>query len=101
MWDSYQIEVARGITGRRRGAAVAVSQRGRGCTARGISLLSRTVSKAQPEQLHDLEFRHPWRPYQRRVLDAARLHLADRRLHVVSAPGSGKTTLGLEMFRQL
>lgn len=59
------------------------------------------MSEAQKEQLRALAFRHPWRPYQQRVLDAARLYLADRRLHVVSAPGSGKTTLGLEMFRQL
>src|SRR5688572_6702410 len=31
----------------------------------------------------------------------ADLHLADRRLHVVAAPGSGKTTLGIELFRKL
>lgn len=59
------------------------------------------MSEEQREEFRALAFRHPWRPYQQRVLDAARLHLADRRLHVVSAPGSGKTTLGLEMFRQL
>ena len=32
------------------------------------------------------------------VLD---VHLRDRRLHVVAAPGSGKTVLGLEVFRRL
>jgi len=32
------------------------------------------------------------------LLDA---HLRDRRLHVVAAPGSGKTVLGLEVFRRL
>ncbi len=48
-----------------------------------------------------LQFRHPWRPYQRRVLDAIEDHLQDRRLHVVAAPGAGKTTLGLEIFRRL
>ena len=48
-----------------------------------------------------LKFRHPWREYQARVLDASKLHLADKRLHIVAAPGSGKTTLGLEYFRRL
>ncbi len=75
--------------------------RSRPCMAGEISLLSRPVNEPAKEQLEALAFCHPWRPYQQRVLEAARLHLADRRLHVVSAPGSGKTTLGLEMFRQL
>lgn len=35
------------------------------------------------------------------MLDTCTLHLADRKLHVVAAPGSGKTTLGLEIFRRL
>jgi hypothetical protein len=48
-----------------------------------------------------LEFRWPWRPYQQRVLDALEEHLADQKLHVVAAPGSGKTCLGLEGFRRL
>lgn len=48
-----------------------------------------------------LRFRWPWRPYQARVLGALERHLSDRRLHVVAAPGSGKTVLGLELFRQL
>jgi len=49
----------------------------------------------------DLSFRWSWRPYQQRVLDAVQDHLSDDRLHVVAAPGAGKTTLGLEVFRQL
>ncbi|MCA9255786.1 MAG: DEAD/DEAH box helicase family protein [Phycisphaerales bacterium] len=48
-----------------------------------------------------LRFRYPWRPYQARVLAAIESHLKDDRLHVVAAPGSGKTILGLEIFRQL
>jgi superfamily II DNA or RNA helicase len=48
-----------------------------------------------------LKFRYQWRPYQTRVLDAIEQHLDDRRLHVVAAPGAGKTTLGLEVFRKL
>lgn len=50
---------------------------------------------------YDLKFRHSWRPYQQRVLDAIDQHLDDLRLHVVAAPGAGKTTLGLEVFRRL
>ena len=48
-----------------------------------------------------LKFRYSWRPYQQRVLDAIDQHLDDDRLHVVAAPGAGKTTLGLEVFRRL
>ncbi|MDF7801337.1 DEAD/DEAH box helicase family protein [Pontiellaceae bacterium B1224] len=50
---------------------------------------------------HSLKFRHDWRPYQKRVLDAIDHHLSDQRLHVVAAPGAGKTVLGLETFRRL
>ncbi|HEY9050075.1 MAG TPA: DEAD/DEAH box helicase family protein [Gammaproteobacteria bacterium] len=49
----------------------------------------------------DLKFRYPWRPYQQRVLQAIEQHMDDKRLHVVAAPGAGKTTLGLEVFRML
>lgn len=48
-----------------------------------------------------MRFQYPWRDYQARVLDLVKLYLADHRLHIVAAPGSGKTTLGLEIFRQL
>jgi superfamily II DNA or RNA helicase len=53
------------------------------------------------EVFADLAFRFTWRPSQARVLEAIRLHLNDDRLHVVAAPGAGKTTLGLECFRLL
>lgn len=48
-----------------------------------------------------MDFRYGWRPYQARVLDAVHQHLSDKRLHIVAAPGAGKTTLGLEVFRLL
>lgn len=48
-----------------------------------------------------LKFKYPWRPYQQRVIDAIDQHLDDDRLHIVAAPGAGKTTLGLEVFRKL
>ena len=51
--------------------------------------------------LAGLTFRHPWRSYQQRVLDELQRHLGDRKLHVVAAPGAGKTVLGLEVVRRL
>ncbi len=46
-----------------------------------------------------IRFRYPWRDYQARVLEELRGHLDDRKLHVVAAPGAGKTVLGLEVMR--
>lgn len=51
--------------------------------------------------LAGLAFRHPWRSYQQRVLDELQRHMEDRKLHVVAAPGAGKTVLGLEVVRRL
>lgn len=49
----------------------------------------------------DLQFQKTWRPYQERVLTALEQHLHNRKLHVVAAPGAGKTTLGIEVCRRL
>ncbi len=49
----------------------------------------------------DVRFRKPWRHYQQRVLDELQDHLEDRHLHIIAAPGSGKTVLGLEVMRRL
>ncbi len=54
-----------------------------------------------PGHLQQLAFRWPWRDYQARVLSAIDVHLDDNRLHIVAAPGSGKTVLGLEVMRRL
>ena len=51
--------------------------------------------------VRNLKFRWPWRDYQERLLDSLDYHLTDQCLHVVAAPGSGKTVLGLEVFRRL
>ncbi|MEW9034026.1 MAG: DEAD/DEAH box helicase family protein, partial [Planifilum fimeticola] len=45
-----------------------------------------------------ISFIHPWRNYQRRVLEHLDRHLENRHLHLVSPPGSGKTVLGLEVM---
>lgn len=46
-------------------------------------------------------FRKTWRAYQARLLEELDLYLDDRRLHLVAAPGSGKTVLGLEVIRRI
>ena len=48
-----------------------------------------------------LRFNGTFRPYQQRVLDRAGEYLKDGRVHIVAAPGSGKTTLGIELIRRL
>lgn len=47
-----------------------------------------------------LKFRGNWRTYQARVLDNADRYMADGKIHIVAAPGSGKTTLGIELIRR-
>ena len=44
-----------------------------------------------------LEFKGTWRNYQARVLEHADRYMADGKIHIVAAPGSGKTTLGIEL----
>lgn len=48
-----------------------------------------------------IQFRYPWRKYQQRVLEELEEHLADRHLHIIAPPGSGKTVLGLEIAIRL
>ncbi len=48
-----------------------------------------------------LQFKGKWRNYQQRILHMAEKHLVDRKIHIVAAPGSGKTTLGIELIRRL
>lgn len=49
----------------------------------------------------NLKFRGSWRVYQKRVLDSLDFHLMDENLHIVAAPGAGKTTLGIEVLARL
>jgi hypothetical protein len=51
--------------------------------------------------LSEMQFKGVWRDYQARVLAEMDGHLADGRLHIVAAPGSGKTVLGLEAMRRI
>ncbi|MDO4607349.1 MAG: DEAD/DEAH box helicase family protein [Bowdeniella nasicola] len=53
------------------------------------------------KQISSFRFAGIFRSYQQRVLDRAPSLLSDRHLHVVAAPGSGKTILGLELICRL
>jgi hypothetical protein len=46
-------------------------------------------------------FRKTWRVYQSRLLDHLDGYLQSNRLHLVAAPGSGKTVLGLEVIKRV
>lgn len=48
-----------------------------------------------------LKFKGSWRSYQKRILDELEFHLIDKKLHIVAAPGAGKTTLGIEVLARL
>lgn len=47
-----------------------------------------------------LSFHGTWRTYQARVLESAQRYLDDKKIHIVAAPGAGKTTLGIELIRR-
>lgn len=48
-----------------------------------------------------LKFKYTWRKYQARVLENTTRYVADGRVHIVAAPGSGKTTLGIELIARM
>ena len=47
------------------------------------------------------QFKGTWRNYQARVLKNAGRYLRDGKVHIVAAPGSGKTTLGIELMNRI
>ena len=49
----------------------------------------------------NVKFYGTYRPYQQRVLNNLSSFLDNEKIHVVAAPGSGKTTLGLELILRL
>lgn len=48
-----------------------------------------------------LSFGGVWRNYQARVLKESETYLGDGKIHIVAAPGAGKTTLGIELIRKI
>lgn len=58
----------------------------------------------EKDNFHGFErvrFHGQFRTYQQKILDGADEYLKDGRIHIVAAPGSGKTVLGLELIRRL
>lgn len=49
----------------------------------------------------NMHFNGQFRSYQQHILDGADKYLKDGRIHIVAAPGSGKTVLGLELICRL
>lgn len=48
-----------------------------------------------------LRFKGTWRTYQQRVLDQYEFYNQDNKIHIVASPGSGKTTLGIELIKRI
>ena len=48
---------------------------------------------------NEIKFKYSWRPYQERILKKVEQYGTDQKIHIVAAPGSGKTILGLELVR--
>lgn len=53
------------------------------------------------EKFKNIAFSGEFRDYQQSVLNNLNKHMHDKRIHIVAAPGSGKTVLGLEIIRRL
>lgn len=50
------------------------------------------------KEMLDLNFKGRWRKYQKEVLDRFQSYQTDGHVHLVAAPGSGKTTIGIELI---
>lgn len=50
---------------------------------------------------NNIKFNGTFRDYQKKILANANRYLKDGRVHIIAAPGSGKTILGLELIRGL
>lgn len=48
-----------------------------------------------------IKFKGNFRHYQQNVLDNLKTHADNNKIHIVAAPGSGKTILGIEIIRRL
>ena len=53
------------------------------------------------DMFENVYFNGQFRDYQQRILDRTDDYLKDGKIHIVAAPGSGKTILGLELIRTL
>lgn len=53
------------------------------------------------KSFQSVHFNGVFRDYQKGVIERTSKHLKDGKIHIVAAPGSGKTVLGLELIRAL
>ncbi len=71
------------------------------CTNCGAPIKKAPIKENKPKDFSRVKFKWTFRDYQQTVLDNSQKHLKDKRIHIVAAPGSGKTILGLELVRRL
>ena len=50
---------------------------------------------------NSIKFKYTWRSYQEKTLKDVQKYIEDGKVHIVAAPGAGKTILGLELARSL
>lgn len=53
------------------------------------------------KELQDIKFKYPFRDYQKETLTMLNKYIHDKKLHVVAAPGAGKTILALELLLRI
>ena len=71
------------------------------CINCGTPINNAPVKENKPKDFSRVKFKWSFRDYQQAILDNSKNHLKDKRIHIVAAPGSGKTILGLELVRRL
>lgn len=53
------------------------------------------------KDLANIKFKYAFREYQLETLDMLEKYIYDKKLHIVAAPGAGKTILALELLRRI
>ena len=53
------------------------------------------------KELEDIKFKYPFRDYQQETLTMLNKYIHDEKIHVVAAPGAGKTILALEVLLRI
>lgn len=72
--------------------------------ANTTKIIRRTPKKSldgTDPRFEGVRFSGTFREYQQRVIHNISKHLSNEKIHIVAAPGSGKTILGLELIRML
>lgn len=66
-----------------------------------VAMAGEPSTHVQQSLRDTMAFRKDWRVYQSRLLEHLNRYLDNKRLHLVAAPGSGKTVIGLEVIRRV